>query len=278
MILRDIFYSFNPRGRLLLRRIWYFPTDLFATLFHKRDKLVPPRSLIYTGAGDFAEVGNRFAEKIIRDCSLSDKSRLLDIGCGIGRIARPFTKFLSTEGFYQGFDIVPQGVAWCRRHYHDYPNFHFDYIPLKNDLYNLSASRSASAFTFPYKTGSFDVACAISVFTHMQQTEVTQYFREISRILVNGGHCFCTFFLITEERLQENNDRIEQFFRYNHGDYYLHDNRVKNANIAYRMEIVEKIAAEAGLKMSDFLLGWWADEEVQNKFDFQDVVVLQKRV
>ena len=278
MILRNIFYSFNPRGRLLLRRALFFPADLFATLFRKREKLVPPRGLIFTGAGDFVSVGNRFAEKIIEECGLNEKSCLLDIGCGIGRIARPFTKLLGADGFYQGFDIGPQGVKWCKQHYRNYTNFHFDYVPLQNDLYNLSAQNPASEFTFPYKTGSFDAACAISVFTHMQQNDVQRYFREISRTLINGGSCFCTFFIITEERLQKNSEGVMTFFRYNHGDFYLHDNRVKDANIAYRKEAIERMAAESGLKMSVILPGWWADKQQEGKFDFQDVVVLEKRV
>ncbi|MBL7699767.1 MAG: class I SAM-dependent methyltransferase [Chitinophagaceae bacterium] len=278
MILRDIFYSFNPRGRLLLRRIWFFPADLFARIFRKREHLVPPRGLIFTGAGDFKALGNKFAQKFIEECCLSPKSRVLDVGCGIGRLARPLTEFIGNEGSYHGFDIVPGGIKWCRQHYKKYPNFHFDYIPLKNDLYNMEASKPASEFVFPYAAGAFNAACAISVFTHMQEDEVTQYLRQMSRVLAAGGSCLCTFFIITEERLKKNSRNINAFFPYTYGDYYLHDSRVKDANIAYNIEAIKHMCSGAGLEISSFLEGWWADKDRENGFDFQDLLVLRKRV
>lgn len=275
---RELFYSFDPRTRLLPRRTWYFPADLLTTVSGRRKKLVPPKGLTFTGAGDFIEIGNRFAEKITEECALAADGKLLDIGCGIGRIARPFTFYLNDKGSYQGFDIVPEGVNWCKRHYRNYPNFHFDHVPLRNDLYNLSTNIAASEFTFPYNSQTFDAACAISVFTHMQPNDVARYFAETARVLKSGGSCLATFFIITDERLKNNGPHIQQFFPHDHGGFYLHDNRVKDANIAYRLDAIETMAREAGLIISNFITGWWIDKIKENRFDFQDVVVLKKVV
>ena len=37
--------------------------------------------------------------------------RVLDIGCGIGRMARPLTPYLTPPGAYDGFDINADGIA-----------------------------------------------------------------------------------------------------------------------------------------------------------------------
>lgn len=245
-------------------------------MLRTRERLVPPRGLIFTGAGDFKDVGNKFKEKIVVECRFSPGGRLLDIGCGIGRIARPFTAYLNPSGAYYGFDIVDDGIKWCRQHYQSFPNFHFHHAELRNDLYNLHTPQLASEFVFPYHDESFDAICAISVFTHMQEQDVKHYFSEISRVLKPGKSGVCTFFVITEERLAKNTRNINIFFKYNYGDFYLHDNRVKDANVAYRIEALEKMAGEAGLIISKFIPGWWAGYNRTNKFDFQDVIVLTK--
>ena len=125
---------------------------------------------------------------------------------------------------------------------------------------------------------SNSAAFAISVFTHMQEMDVKQYLNEISRVLVDGASCLATFFIITNERLQKNIRNVNIFFPHECGNFYLHDNSVKDANIAYRIESLEQMATSADLNITKFLPGWWADKDRSNRFDFQDVVVLQKRV
>jgi ubiquinone/menaquinone biosynthesis C-methylase UbiE len=38
--------------------------------------------------------------------------RVLDVGCGIGRVALHFARFLGEHGRYDGFDAVRVGVDW----------------------------------------------------------------------------------------------------------------------------------------------------------------------
>ena len=40
---------------------------------------------------------------------------VLDVGCGIGRMAIPLARYLNTDGKYEGFDIIPENIAWCQR-------------------------------------------------------------------------------------------------------------------------------------------------------------------
>lgn len=255
----------------------YFPADLIDTAFNKRPPLVPPKGKIFTGQGNFVADGDKMLKNIISTCGLKPHHNILDIGCGIGRIARPLTEFLCDEGSYNGFDVVLDGIKWCKKHYKKYPNFRFTYIPLTNDLYNLNSKLKADEFVFPYDNKSFDLAILTSVFTHMQPEEVKNYLLEISRVLKPEGHCFTTFFVIDQHSESYLDKSSEPFFPYRYNDYFLHDKRVKNANIAYRLSHIKEMTESAGLSVKQFNQGWWAGRNPDVCMNFQDVIVLCKR-
>lgn len=127
----------------------------------------------------------------------------LHAGCGIGRMAVPLTGYLSAEGSYEGFDIVPEGVRWCQENITPkYPNFRFQIADVHNDRYHPEGSQKASEYRFPYADGSFDFVFLTSVFTHMLPQDMENYLSEISRILRSGGRCLITFFLLNAESLK----------------------------------------------------------------------------
>jgi ubiquinone/menaquinone biosynthesis C-methylase UbiE len=252
------------------------PSDLVAVLIKKNPALVPPRGLIFIGQGDFVEIGNTFFKQLRELCKLEAGDKILDIGCGIGRIARPLTGYLNAYGAYYGFDIVKTGIDWCNKHYAAFKNFHFAWVPLKNDLYNLTSHAEASLFTFPYQSNFFDVVVLTSVFTHMQEMEVERYINEIARVLKKGGYCFCTFFVITPESdkfLQENK---APFFKYRYNNYFLHDERVKDANVAYKYNFIQGVVNSAGLTIQSFYPGWWAGKTETGCLSYQDVLIVTK--
>jgi SAM-dependent methyltransferase len=276
MLLRKLYYFLGPGLRRKVRRFIYFPSDTLRTVFSGRDKLTPPKGMIFTGSGGFVEQGDLLHSAITRLCDLQPDAHVLDIGCGIGRIARPMAYFLGTQGTYDGFDIVKEGIDWCKVAYKEYPHFRFQHIPLQNDLYNLSTKNKASSFTFPYPSGQFDLIVLTSVFTHMQEPDVQQYLKEISRVLKKDKHCFCTFFAITpkSEAFLENSK--EPFFKYRFENFFLHDNRVKDANIAYKYAAIENMLTFAGLKIKSFHPGWWAGLNKEDCVNFQDVMIILK--
>lgn len=275
-LLRKAYYHLGPVQRRMARRLFFFPVDVLEGVTGKRPPLVPPRGKIFTGRGDFVASGNDLLRNIKSSCSLKPSHHVLDIGCGIGRLARPLTGFLDENGRYEGFDIVKDGVEWCRKHYHRFPNFNFTYIPLQNDLYNLDTREVADKFVFPFEDAVFDLTTLISVFTHMQPGEVENYLHEIARVLKPGGQCFATFFLITRHSEQFLDKAKKPFFPHRYDNYFLHDIKVKNANIAFRYELISKIACKAGLSIQYHNEGWWAGKSQDACMNFQDVVVMKK--
>ncbi len=276
-MLRKLYYILSPSMRLFIRRFVFFPVDLFEKVTGRRQEMVPPRGLIFTGSGNFVKAGDSFLKLFIEQGGLKPKHRVLDIGSGIGRMARPLTGYLSQEGSYEGFDLVERGVKWCNENItKKYPHFKFQKFDLLNDLYT-SKGDSANKFVFPYKDSEFDFVFLISVFTHMTPEEVENYMKQIHRVMKSGGVCFATFFILNDDSI----DKMKSgnfCFKKDFGHYSLMDEKVKAANVAYKEDyLLEELLHGNDFKVRKILYGHWSDKDADNKCDFQDIVIFEKK-
>ena len=277
-IKRKFYYFLPPSFRFLMRRIYFFPADLWKLITGDQDSLTPPKGLIFIGAGDFKKIGLHYLKLFEENCNLKSNHRVLDIGCGIGRIAIPLTKFLDTNGSYEGFDIVKTGIDWCNKHISTvYPNFRFFHVDLKNDLYNLKTERSAKSFEFPYPDSDFDMVVLTSVFTHMLPEDIENYTKEIHRILKPGGKCLVTFFILNKESrsFMKSNSGIK--FEHNLGYYSLIDKNVKEANVAYEEDYLMNLFKQNNLKIEKVIYGFWSGRQFKEVYDYQDTLILTKK-
>ena len=174
--------------------------DLLDTASGRRDRLTPPRRLsLYVGHGDFRATGAEFLGLFRSLVDLRPDDRVLDIGCGIGRMARPLVPVLRPPGSYDGFDIAEPGIRWCQAHYRDTPApFRFEHADVHNSVYNRAGRAIPETYTFPYGDGSFDLAIATSVFTHLLPEAADRYLGQAARVLAPNGRLFATWF-VTED-------------------------------------------------------------------------------
>jgi ubiquinone/menaquinone biosynthesis C-methylase UbiE len=176
------------------------PGDVLDRLAGRQSGMQPPRYKSYAYCDHFTEIGNEFLRHFVELGGLAPDDSVLDIGCGIGRMAIPLTRLLSPRGEYWGFDIVDDGIDWCRRNIsRQFANFHFDLVDVHNGSYRRQGQQRASAFRFPYADGFFDFAFACSVFTHMFESDIQNYLSQIARVLKPGGKCLATFFLLNSD-------------------------------------------------------------------------------
>lgn len=153
----------------------------------------------FVGGEKFIEIGEGYFHYLKRFVGLKPEDHVLDIGCGIGRVAIPLTRYIGSEGRYEGIDIVDLGIQWCNQKISKrFPWFHFQHANLQNKEYNPKGNITAADYHFPFEDNSFDVAFASSVFTHMFPDAVENYAKEIHRVLKPGGRALCTFFIIDD--------------------------------------------------------------------------------
>lgn len=274
---RNLYYKAGPKFRRVLRRAYYLPIDLMDKITGKRDALTPPKGRIFIGSGDFKKQGDNILQQMVELGGLKKNHHVLDVGCGIGRLALPLSRYLSAEGSYEGFDVVKSGISWCNKNItSQFPNFNFIHIDLKNDLYNLETEVQAKNFIFPYQNNEFDFSFLTSVFTHMMLEDTEAYLKQIHRVLKKGGICFTTFFIMNEENQQLMNANDVLKFDYDYGDYYLHNAEVKEANIAFDEKYLNELFAQIGFIVEHKYFGYWSGRDKNKVIDYQDIVILKK--
>ena len=226
----------------------------------------------------FFEHGREFADLLQILGGLRAEDRVLDIGCGAGRMAVPLLEYLD-RGSYEGFDVNRGAIRWCRANITiRNPDFRFQAVSLHSDWFNPSGEESASEFTFPYADAEFDFIFAASLFTHLLAPETKRYLAEIKRVLKPEGRWLCTFFLFPQESPFPSSDWDAPPYWPGPGDFRHERNgcRVVDPNhpdkaVAYQEDWLRLEAANAGLAVETIHAGYWSGRP--GGATHQDVVV-----
>jgi SAM-dependent methyltransferase len=217
----------------------------------------------FVGGGDLEAVGIEFVN-LFQRFGLQPHHDVLDIGCGVGRMAIPLSRFI-TSGSYVGIDVSADAIELCRKRAKR-ENFAFVHADLYNSLYNKSGQRAAD-YRFPFPKRSFDFVVLCSVFTHMVRDEVENYLAEIARLMRDDGVCFITWFVI-DGPLPAPSIAFEPFDSVS----FVRKRRVPAAAVAYKADYVMELYARNRLRPS-LHVGTWARPR---GLTFQDVVVARK--
>jgi SAM-dependent methyltransferase len=243
--------------------------------------LVPPDSLLFDGSGskeEFISLGDGFLwNLLVARARLQPSHSVLDIGSGNGQKARPLATYLNSEGRYVGFDVVAEGVEWCKANYEKHPNFHFDHIDLKSDWYNQSAVRSAKDFIFPYEPEQFDVAFMASVVTHLLPAEFENYLTQTFRVLKPGGCLLATCFMVNELNEGKHATEVQgcTFSPYQFEDCWVLDSAAPRRGVAYDEFKFRRLCAQAGFVVAEITYGKWSNS-IDKLGALQDSVLLVK--
>lgn len=241
------------------------------------DDLVVPAS--YKGTGGFGgreTVGPRWFNMLMRDAGLKPGDSVLDVGCGLGRIAVPLMSYLTAR--YEGFDIDAKAVGWCSENITPRaPNFRFKTAEVYNNRYNPEGKAAAETFTFPYEDGAFDVAFLASVFTHLLTKPVANYLKELRRVLKPGGRCVASYFLLNEaaERaIAAKTVPANRRFRTSMDGCRVQHAAVPERAVAHYETTIRALYEESGLRILDIRYGRWSGHP--DAIDGQDIVFAVK--
>ncbi|MGF1512588.1 MAG: class I SAM-dependent methyltransferase [Elainellaceae cyanobacterium] len=250
--------------------------------------LIPPLKLMRREGISVLEEWFRWGEEwsmLLRFYGeLKATSTVLEIGCGLGRIAFPLRYVLSKEGSYDGFEICRYKVDFLQQFHQAYPHFRFTWADVLNVHYNSTGQVKSENYRFPYADETFDTIFAASVFTHLLPEATAHYFAESARVLKPGGRCLFSFFLLDYYR--KGHPRPLGFgkpsFNIDHsyggyGDEFAVSNpNDPEAISAYRLKAVERFTSEAGLVAAqEPVAGMWSGT-LNNWVGAQDLVILTK--
>jgi SAM-dependent methyltransferase len=102
--------------------------------------------------------------------------KILDWGCGPGRVIRHMPKVLGNTCEYYGSDYNKKYIAWCQA---NIPQVTF----AANDL----------APPMVFEPDMFDIIYGISIFTHLSKASHRLWYDELIRVTKPGGILFLTF-------------------------------------------------------------------------------------
>jgi SAM-dependent methyltransferase len=245
-----------------------------------RRQLVPPSRLCEIVGSPtrraFTQAGLDALRILQEHGGLQPADRVLDVGCGCGRVALPLARYLSS-GSYEGFDVVEELVQWNReRIMPRYANFRFLHADLYNDFYNPRGAGKASEYRFPYDADSFHLVLFNSVFTHLLYADGARYIAETARVLKPGGTALMTFFLLNEDTLlfAEATRAALRFPYRERGGVHIADRSRPCAAVAYPEARLRALLRKYGLAVQEPIrYGCWSGREAA--LAYQDVVVVR---
>ena len=227
----------------------------------KRDRLIPPRRLQPDGDGDFASTGDEILSHCVELAGLTPDERIVDVHCGIGRLARALAGFLADGGSYAGFDTDPVGVGWCQSRY--------------PERFSFTVTDGHGA-PWPYEDASFDLAVLPTALSRVLEGEAERYLAEAARVLRPGGRMLAGVFVLDDaSRAAIADERSSlHFLQPQAHAAVLRDERPEEA-VAYDETWLRETISRAGLEVRapGFHPGSWRARPGRS---FRDMVVADR--
>jgi SAM-dependent methyltransferase len=224
----------------------------------------------WVGGSDPELVGDACERVLRRYLHINPFARLLDFGCGVGRVTLSVLKHHPEVGHITGFDIMPQVIQFCESHIAtSFAKTSFQLIGGTNDHYdqfieaaNRGAAKSHAQLRAEYG-GKFSSIFAFSVFTHVELEDLRALLSLLSALVQPGGHVLITAFVLTPTTRKAIRDRSALFPFANadptaDGDIFVADHTDRLAFIAFDHALIEQAAFDAGLVIHQIEYGSWA--------------------
>lgn len=206
---------------------------------------VPPEWLRfgYRTSEAFLQTGKTDIDAMLELCPLDDARRILDFGCGPGRMIR-WLKDEADDREIWGTDIIADYLLWCQQHLS--PPFHFMLATIQPHL--------------PFEDRYFDYIYAGSVFTHLDDL-ASAWLLELRRVLSENGRLYITLHDENTIELLDNEYRDhasarafkaeKAYAEYTHSDFGMFTlGRRTGSQVFYNTDYFRRMAAQLNLEVS----------------------------
>ncbi len=198
---------------------------------------------------DFLDSADREGRRLVEAFGIDQNSRVLEIGCGPGRLAIGILRACGEIASYRGLDVREDAVAWGNKHIgSQHPSFRFGHVDVQNDRYNPTGEAWSAQQALPVGDDRFDLVYLYSVFSHMTLEDMRRYLGAIREVLCPGGRVFFSTFV--EEEVAE--------FEVNPAGYK-QDWRGELHCVRIERGFLEQLVQEFGFRVDEFHYATEAD-------------------
>lgn len=242
------------------------------TISKTKNQSLPNQELLYRSTGtrdgkSFYQSGKQSVADIkvaleTSNKNLSDFKKVLDFGCGCGRILQELQRHISPDFLY-ATDIDEEAINWDKEHFQ---KIHF----------------SVNQPTPPteFQDNFFDLVFSHSTFTHMDETYQDKWLRELQRITHSGSYLVLSI-------------HGEYAFKYLELDWYKHNqnpslmrNQLEEKGILFVTDDEWQNSSFPDFYHTTFHAPWYIEEHWSNFFNikahlpraalnYQDLLVLE---
>lgn len=210
-------------------------------------------------------------------CPIKKNSKIVEIGCGVGRDAIQLTKYLNSSGSYFGVDIIKSSIEWCQKNITPkYSNFKFYFYDIKSQIHNPSGTKKTTDIKLPIKSATIDRIILQSVFTHMFEEDIIHYLLEFRRILKPSGKIFASFFITDPKSLRlakKTKSNLNFLYKLN-SHCYINDQNYPEGAVGYTIKGLKNLLNKSKLCLDQPIhRGFWCGRK--NVTDGQDIVIIK---
>ena len=143
----------------------------------------------------YLESAEKEANRLIDYFQCTQQSRILDVGCGQGRLPIGIFRVIGDIN-YIGIDVDLKSINWCKQYIElKHPFFKFKHLNIYNERYNNNGIKIDGGFCFDVVENSVDIIYLYSVFSHTTEDDMIVYLKDFARILDRAGKIFFTTFI-----------------------------------------------------------------------------------
>jgi hypothetical protein len=109
----------------------------------------------------------------------------------------------------------------------------------------------------------------------MRPAEVSNYFKEVARVLNANGRCLATFFLLNDEQAALARDGANTL-PFDHGEgvwRYRYEHSPESA-VAYDESFIKQLLEQHGLVLRNLIYGTWSGRK--DGLSYQDLLLIRK--
>ena len=209
---------------------------------------LPPKNLRWGGprfADDefFLQSGLSNVRKLEQITGLDGQARVLDVGCGSGRLLLGLLQRYGSIKEFAGLDVHRPMIEWSQENLAALsPDIKFVWHDVQNERYNPKGKALTKARSWPLESNHFDLITLFSVFSHMWLKDIRHYLTEMKRVLDPGGKIFLTLFV--EDDVPDEVENPTDYHREWKGRLHC---------IRLNRQTFEKLVRKAGLRVDYFL-------------------------